>query len=154
VSDDIRALFLKQSPDTDIVASFFGTSGVANAMRARQFDVQEEIELLITAMRDPDIEVALRAQSAFRSTMKGIAETSGIIGKAKQITKKKNPDGTVTTVEAKTKGILAHLTRGNIASSDHSTEYAAISHLPQSPAEAGPQALPPSGPPGGAGPDQ
>ena len=62
------------------VSGFFGLDPVSSAIRASRFDVQEEIEILITLARDADPKVQLPALKHLRSVLKEVATANGMFG--------------------------------------------------------------------------
>tara|TARA_Y100001972_G_C7381182_1_gene199781 strand:- start:27 stop:410 length:384 start_codon:yes stop_codon:yes gene_type:complete len=94
------------------VAGFFGTGPLENAIRASRFDVQEEIEILITLARDSDPKVALPALKQFRAVVKEIASVNGMIGSMQQT---KKIEGPTEVVEQKvsTSALLTNLRKDN-----------------------------------------
>lgn len=115
--------------DRLVLASFFGSDGVANAIRASEFDVAEETTLLINGMRDPDPKIALKAQSQFRSLVKQVAEAQGILVHTTQ--RGQLPDGTqgsISTSQVTGSSITARL--ASSPSCDIGTSYAAKSLPP------------------------
>mgnify|MGYP003143144186 CR=1 FL=1 len=71
----------KSNPPRDMgVSGFFGLDPVSSAIRASRFDVQEEIEILITLARDADPKVQLPAIKHLRSVLKEVATANGLFG--------------------------------------------------------------------------
>ena len=66
------------------ITSFYGMDGVNLALKASQFDVMEEMNTIIQLIRDPDPKVSLPALKHFRSVMKEVATTNGVIGNVEQ----------------------------------------------------------------------
>ena len=68
---------------TDI-ASFYGLDSFNIAVKASNFDVLEEVNTIIQLIRDPDPKVALPALKHFRTILKDVATTNGVIGNVEQ----------------------------------------------------------------------
>jgi hypothetical protein len=85
-------------PD-DLVMSFFGTPGVASAMVASGFDVQEEVETLVRHFRDPDPKISLRAHGRLRQVIKDAASASGLLA-THEVSGKDPVSGTTYKVSA------------------------------------------------------
>lgn len=92
----------KRRPPTDpdeVVMSFFGTPGVASAMVASGFDVQEEVETLVRHFRDPDPKISLRAHGRLRQVIKEAASASGLLA-THEVSGKDPVSGTTYKVSA------------------------------------------------------
>tara|TARA_R100000655_G_scaffold74730_2_gene113619 strand:- start:355 stop:741 length:387 start_codon:yes stop_codon:yes gene_type:complete len=66
------------------ITSFYGMDGFNLSLKASQFDVMEEMNTIIQLIRDPDPKVSLPALKHFRSVMKEVATTNGLIGNVEQ----------------------------------------------------------------------
>jgi len=68
----------------DIITSFYGLDGAAAAIKASTFDLMEEMSTIIQHARDPDPKVSLAALKQFRSVMKEVVNSNGMIGTIQQ----------------------------------------------------------------------
>ncbi len=68
----------------EVVTSFYGLDGAASAIKASNFDIMEEITMVIQHTRDPDPKVSLPALRHFRSLLKELVLSNGMIGTVKQ----------------------------------------------------------------------
>jgi len=73
----------KISPE-EVITSFYGLDGASSAIKASSFDLMEEMNTIIQHTRDPDPKVSLAALKQFRSVMKEIVATNGMIGVIQQ----------------------------------------------------------------------
>jgi hypothetical protein len=62
------------------VSGFFGLDPISSAIRASRFDVQEEIETIISLVRDADPKVQLPALKHLRTVLKEVAAANGLFG--------------------------------------------------------------------------
>ena len=79
------------------------------ALRQSSFDIQEEIEILVRHVRDPDPKVSLSALKQFRNVLKDVVTMNGMVGQARQTT---DDSGSVTQTLS-TGGLLNSLRREN-----------------------------------------
>jgi|TARA_Y100000310_G_scaffold322809_1_gene382325 hypothetical protein len=73
----------KFSPE-DTITSFYGLDGAAASLKASSFDLMEEINTIISHVRDPDPKVSLTALKQFRSVMKEITTNNGMFATIQQ----------------------------------------------------------------------
>ena len=66
------------------LSSFYGTKAFDVAVSASNFDIFEEIDTIVNLIRDPDPKIALPALKHFRSVLKDIGQTNGLIGNIQQ----------------------------------------------------------------------
>tara|TARA_R100000234_G_scaffold45120_1_gene26935 strand:- start:9726 stop:10130 length:405 start_codon:yes stop_codon:yes gene_type:complete len=59
--------------------SFYNLDAFNVAVKASDFDIFEEVDILVSHMRDPDPKVSLPALKHFRSIMKDVAQSNGLI---------------------------------------------------------------------------
>tara|TARA_R100000995_G_scaffold79374_1_gene50407 strand:+ start:487 stop:987 length:501 start_codon:yes stop_codon:yes gene_type:complete len=94
------------------VLAFFGMDPVSDAIQASRFDVQEEIETLITWARDSDPKVSLPALKHLRSVLREVAQANGLFGTVQQ-TKSVEDQGQTLTSTVSTHTLLSNLTKEN-----------------------------------------
>ena len=102
----------KSSKPNDIIGGFFGVEPFEAAIRASRFDIQEELEILIGLIRDPDPKIALPAQRQFRAMLKDVAGANGYFG-AVERTQRSNTDEHVIEQKMSTNVLLTNLRRDN-----------------------------------------
>ena len=95
--------------DDNAVFGFYNLSPLETALRQSSFDIQEEIEILVRHVRDPDPKVSLSALKQFRSVLKDVVTMNGMVGQARQTT---DDSGSVTQTLS-TGGLLNSLRREN-----------------------------------------
>ena len=81
--DKKNAKIEKVPSGEDVVRSFFSLEGAALAIKANDWDVQEEVGQLVRHSRDADPKVSLRAMSQLRGILKEVAVANGLIGQQK-----------------------------------------------------------------------
>ena len=101
----------KSNEDKGVLA-FFGIDPVSDGIRASRFDVQEEIETLITWARDSDPKVSLPALKHLRSVLKEVAQANGLFGTVQQ-TKSVEDQGQKLTSTVSTHALISNLTKEN-----------------------------------------
>lgn len=94
------------------ITGFFSTGPLESAIRGSRFDVQEEMEILISLARDPDPKVALPALRQFRAVLKEIATLNSMFGSIQQ-TKKIEGLNEVVEQKMSTSTLLTNLRKGN-----------------------------------------
>ena len=70
----------KLDPGDETIRSFFSLEGTALALKANEWEMQEEITQLVRHSRDPDPKVSLRAMSQLRNIVRDVAVVNGLIG--------------------------------------------------------------------------
>jgi hypothetical protein len=93
------------SKDLTAFASLFCAESAGAAIRANEFDLQEELTMLITLMRDPDPAVKLGGHNAFRKVLKEISNAQG----QASITRIRTDDGALIREHSTTSRILGAL---------------------------------------------
>ena len=74
----------KRVSSEEVITSFYGLDGAAAAIKASNFDIMEEITMVIQHTRDPDPKVSLPALRHFRGLMKELVLSNGMIGTVRQ----------------------------------------------------------------------
>lgn len=97
--------------EEECIVGFYDLTAAGTAIAASGFDLQEELQLLVECMRDPNPKVKLKAQSQWRSTLKDIVETSGLSGSAVATVEEKTEDGRTIRRVASTRRLLASIQR-------------------------------------------
>lgn len=77
----------------DVVASFFDINSLGEAIRAQDFNVEEEMELIVRAARDNDPQVSLAALRHFRSLMSSIASQNSVFAHITERHTQETPHG-------------------------------------------------------------
>ena len=95
------------------VCGFFGIDPINDAIRASRFDVQEEIESIITLARDSDPKVSLPALKHLRTVLKEVATANGLLGTVQQ-TKSVENEGQKLTSTVSTHTLLSNLMKENV----------------------------------------
>ena len=85
---------IKRVSPEETITSFYGLDGAASAIKASAFDLMEEMNTIIQHTRDPDPKVSLAALKQFRSVMKEIISTNGMVGTIQQT--EEIPDSNIT----------------------------------------------------------
>ena len=75
---------IQKTTSEDVITSFYGLDGAAAAIKASSFDLMEEMNTIIQHARDPDPKVSLAALKQFRSVMKEVVNSNGMIGTIQQ----------------------------------------------------------------------
>ena len=75
---------IQKTTSEDVITSFYGLDGAAAAIEASTFDLMEEMTMIIQHTRDPDPKVSLAALKQFRSVMKEVVNSNGMIGTIQQ----------------------------------------------------------------------
>ena len=75
---------IQKTTSEDVITSFYGLDGAAAAIEASSFDLMEEMNMIIQHARDPDPKVSLAALNQFRSVMKEVVNSNGMIGTIQQ----------------------------------------------------------------------
>jgi hypothetical protein len=99
------------APDMGVLG-FFGLDPVTDAVRASRFDVQEEIETIISLVRDADPKVSLSALKHLRTVLKEVAAANGLFGTVQQ-TKSVEGEGQKVTRTLSTNTLLSNLVKEN-----------------------------------------
>ena len=98
-------------PDPGVLG-FFGIDPVTDAIKASRFDVQEEIEIIITHVRDGDPKVSLPALKHLRTVLKEVAAANGLFGTVQQTRSVEDKEGKVTKTLS-TNTLLSNLMKEN-----------------------------------------
>lgn len=113
------------------ITSFYGLDGVNIALKASQFDVMEEMNTIIQLVRDPDPKIALPALKHFRSVMKEIASTNGIIGNVEQTISYNDQDKNASVRQSVTsKKLLSNMKEHNERNEKTNREDSNLESLP------------------------
>jgi len=75
---------IQKTTSEDVITSFYGLDGAAAAIKASSFDLMEEMNTIIQHARDPDPKVSLAALKQFRSVMKEVVNSNGMMGTIQQ----------------------------------------------------------------------
>ena len=103
---------LSKSLRPDIIGGFFGVDPFEAAISASRFDIQEELEILIALVRDPDPKIALPALKQFRGILKDVAGANGYFGSIEK-TQRSNTEDQVIEQKMSTNVLLSNLRRDN-----------------------------------------
>ena len=109
-------------PTDNAVFGFYNLSPLEMALRQSSFDIQEEIDIIVRHVRDPDPKVSLSALKQFRSILKDVVTMNGLVGQAKQTV---DEQGTVTS-SISTGGLLNSLRRENEEQSNDELPYSVL----------------------------
>ena len=102
----------KSSKPNDVIGGFFGGEPFEAAIKASRFDIQEELEILIALVRDPDPKVALPAQRQFRAMLKDVAGANGYFGSIEK-TQRSSSEEQFIEQKMSTNVLLSNLRRDN-----------------------------------------
>ena len=94
------------------VSGFFGLDPVSSAIKASRFDVQEEIEILITLVRDADPKVQLPALKHLRTVLKEVATANGLFGTVQETRSVDSGDQKISSTLS-TQTLLSNLKKEN-----------------------------------------
>lgn len=97
-----------ESTPYDAVTGFYRIDGASLALRRSQFDIEEEISTLVGHIRDSDPKVSLPALRQFRSVLREVALTSGLIGTVRE-TRTQTTEGNTTRQAFETNTLLSKL---------------------------------------------
>lgn len=92
----------------DEILALFDLTDAGLAIVANGFDLQEEFEILIHAMRDPDPNVKLRGQAQYRRTIMDMIKMNGLLSTS-TMSESYERDGSQVTRTATTTHMLANL---------------------------------------------
>lgn len=103
----------------DTLADFYDLEAFGTATKASRFDVDEEVQATIKHIRDPDPKVSLAGLRHFRTVMKDLLRTNGLIGTATQIHTSQNADGSTVQRAVETQTLLTRLRKENTNAQDN-----------------------------------
>ncbi len=113
----------------ETVRSFFSLEGAALAIKANQWDVQEEMTQLITHSRDADPKVSLRAMAQLRGILKEVALANGLIGQ-QRVEMTKEEEGHKVVMTGVTNRLVNNLKEIPDVLTDNEKPHFAAQYLP------------------------
>ena len=81
----------------ETILGFYDSLGLGAAIGKSQFDLQEEMDTIISHIRDDDPKVSLAALKHFRSVLKDITSTTGMVGNMSKTQHQVGGEVTTTT---------------------------------------------------------
>ena len=96
----------------ETILGFYDSSGLGASINKSQFDLQEEIDTVISHIRDEDPKVSLAALKHFRSILKDVTTTTGMVGNMSR-TQHESGGEVVTRTSLTANSLLTNLRKEN-----------------------------------------